>query len=100
MLEDEFDVDELICSLVCMRLGFSNTSFNVNNCWLGLPQLINLSTIRWNFDLFLTPCFLAPVLCLPLRQIDEVNENELDTLVSLYTTDELMSILFVLLMLP
>ena len=48
----------------------------------------------------LTPGFLVPVLRLPLRQIDEVNENELDTLVNLYTTDELMSILFVLLMLP
>ena len=53
--EDEFAVDELISSFVCLRSRFRTTSFNVNNCWLRLPQLTNSSTIRWSFDLFLTP---------------------------------------------
>ena len=32
VLEDEFDIDELINSLVCLRPGFRNTFFNVKNC--------------------------------------------------------------------
>ena len=32
VLEDEFDVDELIRSLVCLRSRFRNTSFNGKHC--------------------------------------------------------------------
>ena len=41
VLEDEFDVDELINWLAWLRSESRNTPFNVNNCWLGLHQLTN-----------------------------------------------------------
>ena len=39
--EDEFVIDELISSLVYLRSEFRNTSFTVNNYWLGIQQLTN-----------------------------------------------------------
>ena len=87
LLEDGFYIDEVISSLVCLRSGFRNTSFNVNNCWLRLPQLTNRSTIPWSFALFLTQCFLCYVLLLPIRPVDEVRDDESDNLLSLNTTN-------------
>ena len=100
MLEDEFDVDELMSSLICLRSWFRSSSFIVKNCWLGLLHLTNSPTIRWTFDLFLILGFLPPILLLPLRQIDEVRDDESDSLLSLDTTDEIISAKVVLWILP
>ena len=98
--DDEFVVDELISSFVCLISGFRNTSFNVYNCWLELPQLTNSSTIRCTFDLFFTPAFLPLDLLLLVILIEEVKDDKLDTLLSLDTTDELIFACLVLWTLP
>ena len=98
--EDDFVANELISFFICLRSWFRNTSFNVNNWWLGLPQLTNSSTIRYTFDLFLTPGFLTPNLLLPLILIEEVRDDKSDNLLSLDTTTELMFAWVVLWKLP
>ena len=39
MLDDEFEVDDLINVYVFHRSGFLNISFKVSNWWFKLPQL-------------------------------------------------------------
>lgn len=87
VLDDKFNVDELISSFAYLTSRLLNTSFKVNNCWLGLSQLTN----SWNNLSTFVPFLITGFLRL-LRKIDEVNYEESYTLRSLNITEELTSV--------